>query len=161
MAPHILKQLRYIAFGAATTWYFNVPKHISEVLDRGVTTLPGALTVTSIALQILAVGVFLYILVYLPRIKGIHPDYSHWPQNELSTAVPWLTFGIIGGWSSLFYALWSYTELVLWKSIVASLGFYALTVGIIGLIPTPTPPPRPEGAGEDDLTPDGNHPHHD
>jgi len=152
MVHHVVKQLQYIAFGAATTWYFDLIKHVPELLSRGATSLPGALLVISIILHQLAVVMFLYILVYMPRVKRQFPDYSHWPENELAHIVPWLTFGIIGGWSTLFYSLWTYTSLSLWRSLLASLGLYALTVGVVGLVPAPTPPPNSEGA---------NHLHHD
>jgi len=160
MVHHVIKQLQYITFGAATTWYFDLVKHIPELLSRGVTTFSGALTIISIILHQLAVVLFLYVLLYLPLVKGQFPDYSHWPENELANIVPWLTFGIIGGWTALFYTLWTYTPLSLWRSLLASLGFYALTLGVVGLVSTRPPPPKREGAENEKPEITSSH-HHD
>jgi len=161
MVHHIIKQLQYIAFGAVTSWYFGLAKHGPELLRKGITSLPGALLTISIILQTLSIVIFLYVILYFPLVKGKFPDYAHWPHNELANIVPWLTFGIIGGWTTLFYALWTYTPLSFWGSLISSLGYWALTIGIIGLIPTPSPPPRPEGEKNEKPTITSDQDHHE
>ncbi|KAF9507507.1 hypothetical protein BS47DRAFT_306218 [Hydnum rufescens UP504] len=133
---HTSKQLQYIGFGTAASWYLGSFRHLQIIWVQGY-SLPGILARATLICTCLTTSLFLYILVYLPRIRGVYPDYEHWRSNELKPIVPALTISIITGWNILVYILSYYSSLGLIRSIIAGLGLYALSFGIVGMIPSP------------------------
>jgi len=92
---------------------------------------------TSLACGLMTVCLFLYILL-IPWIKGTQPNYSQWRQSgELSVVVPALTALIVTGWPLLSFTLSRWTDLGVLKGIIASSALYALTIGLVGLVPAP------------------------
>ncbi|KAG8969862.1 hypothetical protein FRC03_000108 [Tulasnella sp. 419] len=82
-------------------------------------------------------------MVYLPRVKGIHPDYQNWRTSpDLSVLVPALTSTIVFGWSSLAVSLSLWSNLDIVRSLIGSIGCYLLMFGLVGLIPVPPLPAR-------------------
>ncbi|QRV89904.1 hypothetical protein RhiJN_17922 [Ceratobasidium sp. AG-Ba] len=133
---HALKQLKYIGTGGFGVWFLDVPSNV-----HALRTLPGyAYLFTQFALGSLlgVVGLFLYLVLYLPRVRHRHPDYARWQESpELRIVIPILMTAIIAGWTTLAIALARWSSLGLLGSLFAATSTYALTFGLVGLIPVP------------------------
>lgn len=98
MSGGTVKQLQIVGFGAATSYYLDTFSKLGAILERNaVYSLPWWASLcakillsyeltkywnrlsTSLALLCAAIStiVFLYVLVYLPRVKGVKIDVSH------------------------------------------------------------------------------------
>ncbi|KAG8927365.1 hypothetical protein FRC02_008248 [Tulasnella sp. 418] len=136
-----LKQLKYIVSGGFITYLTNVHGEILTLLRQG--GWPSYTTQFSVGLCSATVTIFLYLMVYLPRVKGIHPDYQNWRTSpDLSVLVPALTSTIVFGWSSLAVSLSLWSNLDIVRSLIGSIGCYLLMFGLVGLIPVPPLPAR-------------------
>ncbi|KAK7033107.1 hypothetical protein R3P38DRAFT_2920728 [Favolaschia claudopus] len=135
-SSHVLRQLQLVVPGGAITWWLDTISHLAATsenvkgwgqLATGSTALFGFLTVT----------LFLYILV-TPWIHGVVLDFRSWRESGiLSSVIPILTFSIVSGWLSMTITLGQWTSMGYPKAIVGTSGLYALTFGLLGLIPAP------------------------
>ncbi|KAF8322512.1 hypothetical protein DL93DRAFT_2071291 [Clavulina sp. PMI_390] len=142
MASRVFKQLQFVGFGAATSYYLDTFSHLNHILtNNSVYSVPWLSTSLALVCAVITAVGFLYVLVYLPRFKGVRVDYEKWRETELKWAVPVLTASIMTGWHAFLYVLWRYSSLSFIWSAVADLGIYTLSFGILGLIPHP-PLPR-------------------
>jgi len=133
---HTLKQLKYIAGGGAVVYWLGIREHILQLL--GTPGWPSLVAGGCVGIGSVTVLIFLYLIVVLPRLKGIHPDYKNWRATpEISTLVPILTITIASGWLFLLASLARWTRLNLLESLAGSTGSYALMFGLLGLIPVP------------------------
>jgi len=140
ISRHALRQLEYILPGALITYYYHTPStflHIfhGDLGSHGV----WARNLASISLTsgFLTVMLFLYILL-LPLIKGQQPNYRSWQTSpDLATTIPILTASIVIGWSLSTFTLGQWSGLGYARGIVATTGFYALSFGLLGLLPVP------------------------
>ncbi|KAF8606566.1 hypothetical protein BDV93DRAFT_520847 [Ceratobasidium sp. AG-I] len=135
---HILKQLKFIGTGGLGVWFFDIPSNLQVLRSSS----GYAFLSTQIALGSLStvVALFLYLVLYLPRVQKRQPDYARWNQSpELRVVIPILMSAIIVGWTSLVVALARGSPLGIMSSIFGATGTYALTFGLVGLIPVPTP----------------------
>ncbi|KAF8507669.1 hypothetical protein JB92DRAFT_2734775 [Gautieria morchelliformis] len=136
MVEHTRKQLKYVATGGMITWFTAVFSQLRELL-RDAKGSARVFTSLSVLLGITTILLFLY-LVFLPRVRGVNPNYSSWRDSpELAVVIPILTTSIVVGWSSLVFTLSTWSSLGTIWSIVGSGGLYALCFGLIGLIPVP------------------------
>ncbi|KAI3614924.1 hypothetical protein WG66_017011 [Moniliophthora roreri] len=136
-SQHTIRQLKLIIPGGAVVYYFGTLIEFWGILrgdgeDWGRTAAFGALTLgcTTIAL-------FIYVLL-TPWIRGVEPDYRSWRQSGiLSSVIPVLTTSIISGWLLLLLTLWQYSSSGFLPSLLGACAVYALTFGLLGLLPAP------------------------
>ncbi|KAF9003934.1 hypothetical protein BDQ17DRAFT_1541602 [Cyathus striatus] len=132
-----LRQLKLVIPGAAITYYFETFQEfwrvvLGEVGSWGKTFAYGALGhgMTTLAL-------FLYVLL-LPWITGVEPNYRNWRESSiLSSVIPVLTGSIVIGWLLGVVTLGQWSHLGYIKSIIGVTSVYALTFGLLGLLPIP------------------------
>ncbi|CED82126.1 hypothetical protein [Phaffia rhodozyma] len=145
--PNLLRNGKYIVFGLLGVRHWGVGDSLRRALLE---SNAGGLGIRALQLSFLfsavTVSLFLYLVVYLPRIKGVVPNYSRWQaSSSLSTVVPLLTVSIISGFVLLIVGLTNErsgrgeTGGRLVSAIGGALSIYATTFGVIGLIPSPKP----------------------
>jgi len=136
MVGHTRKQLKYILTGGLTTWFTAILSELRTLLQdaKGSAQIFSQISVLLGATTIL---IFLY-LVLLPRVRGADPNYSNWRDSpELAVIIPILTTSIVAGFSFLSFTLSTWSSLGLLWSLAGTSGLYALSFGLIGLIPVP------------------------
>ncbi|KAJ6576401.1 hypothetical protein DFH09DRAFT_1149224 [Mycena vulgaris] len=112
---HALRQLQLVVPGGAITYYLD----------------------TILSLGALTVALFVYILL-TPWIHSVAPDFRSWRESGLlSSVIPILTFSIVTGWLGMTATLGHWTSLGYIKAVVGTSALYALTFGLLGLIPAP------------------------
>ncbi|KAI0783690.1 hypothetical protein C8Q75DRAFT_810745 [Abortiporus biennis] len=139
VSRHTLRQLKFILPGGLTTWYFDSHHELWRILEGEHDVGGWARTFAAIILAsaLLTISLFLYILT-LPLITGEQPNYRHWRQSGvLSRVIPVLTTSILTGWSLLSYTLGHWSSLGYVEGTIASTGLYALSFGLLGLLPAP------------------------
>ncbi|KAH7341610.1 hypothetical protein B0J17DRAFT_714772 [Rhizoctonia solani] len=134
---HALKQLKFIGTGGFGVWFFDIPTNI-QIL-RSLSGYASFFTQLALGALGTVVGLFLYLVLYLPRVQRRHPNYARWNESsELRVVIPILMTSIILGWTSLVTALARWSSLGIVGSICGATGTYALTFGLVGLIPVPS-----------------------
>ncbi|KAI0671881.1 hypothetical protein C8Q78DRAFT_803309 [Trametes maxima] len=156
---HTLKQLKFVLPGGLLTYYFdsyNALIHLlrgkDDVQDWSRYVCPTIMHTVrstsghdlyrfaariSVLAAVVTVSLFLYVLV-LPLIQGAQPNYRHWRQSGvLSTVIPIMTTSIVAGWSLLAYTLGRWSSMGYVEGVIAASGLYALSFGLLGLIPAP------------------------
>ncbi|KAF9267776.1 hypothetical protein L218DRAFT_893888 [Marasmius fiardii PR-910] len=134
---HTLRQFKLIIPGGATVFYFDTLVEFGRILqhegeDWGRTSAFGALI-----LGLMTISLFIYVLL-TPWIRGVEPDYRSWRESGiLSSVIPLLTTTIISGWLLLAMTLWHYSESGFLRSVLGACAVYALTFGLLGLVPAP------------------------
>jgi len=123
-----------LALGVAFTYYFGVLSHFQDIFFQG--SWPGLLAKLDLAMVLATTSLFVYVILWMPYIRGIQPDYPNWNKNELQLVVPAMTTSILTGWSLLIFILASYSPLGWLSSFMGGSGFYALLFGLIGMLPT-------------------------
>ncbi|KAF8910618.1 hypothetical protein CPB84DRAFT_1764148 [Gymnopilus junonius] len=127
-----MRQLKLVLPGVAITYYLGTFHDFWSILQG---TSGGSFARLSgwaaSGLALLTIGLFLYML-FLPWITGEEPNVrniSSWRESGmLSSVIPLLT-GSSCGW------LLAVGTLGQWSPLVSA--FYALTFGLLGLIPVP------------------------
>ncbi|KAL7424194.1 hypothetical protein Q5752_001780 [Cryptotrichosporon argae] len=168
LAP-LVKHGKYVVPGALGVWATGVADVARDVLDGEGGWIRKTL-LAAIGFYVATVLIFLYLVVFLPWLRGYMPNYPRWQQSaRLRVLVPVLTATILLGWTSLVVALSQAGKatpalalrdalraigdasleavrgargLGLLKSMAGATAFYSLTFGALGLIPTPTVPVR-------------------
>lgn len=134
---HAARQWKYVIPGALATYYIGVWEEFFRTLDgeNGSLGRTGALGAAGLGLT--TVTLFLYVI--LLRIIGREPDYRSWATSPgaLSKVIPTMTGSIAFGWLVAVATLGQYSNLGYIKSVIGVTGVYALTFGILGLIPVP------------------------
>jgi len=138
VSRHTLRQLKFVIPGAAITYYlglYNVFRTIVEKENDDAWGRSAALA--SLGLGLMTVLLFLYVLL-VPLIRGIEPNFVSWRESGvLSKVIPVLTTTIILGWSLLSFTFGRYSDLGYIEGIIGASGVYALSFGLMGLIPAP------------------------
>lgn len=133
---HKRKQVKYIVTGGAITWFTTILPSLRLLLDE-TTGTARFFTYSSVLLGIATILLFLYV-VLLPWTRGANPNYANWRDSpDLAAIIPILTGCIVSGWSCCAFTLSVWSHLGTFWSIIGASGLYALTFGLIGLIPTP------------------------
>ncbi|KAI5989659.1 hypothetical protein F5J12DRAFT_864269 [Pisolithus orientalis] len=138
ISKHTFRQLKFIIPGAIITYAFDT-HHV--VLDLSTHSEPSNMArlsaLLSLALGSFVIGLFLYVL-FVPWIQGIELNYRLWRQSPvLSSVIPVLTASILAGWSLLSITLGKWSKLGYIEGVIGASGLYALTFGLIGLLPAP------------------------
>jgi len=137
-SSHVYKQLKFIVSGGIATWATDVIPHVRRLLDQQTWNWQRISTTTAVGLGGFMVLLFFYVLILLPRVRGINPDYVNWRHSpRMKVVVPLLTLTIVSGWSTLLFSLVTWTDLGVMSSLVGSVGVYLLTFGLMGIIPSP------------------------
>ncbi|KAJ7274419.1 hypothetical protein B0H12DRAFT_1006926 [Mycena haematopus] len=135
-SSHILRQLQLVVPGGVITWYLDTISHLAAA-SANVGSWGRTGTLASLALGVLTVTLFIYILL-TPWIHNVTPDFRSWRESGvLSSVIPMLTFSIVTGWLTMTVTLGQWTSLGYPKAIVGTSAIYALTFGFLGLIPAP------------------------
>ncbi|WVQ98968.1 hypothetical protein IAU59_006100 [Kwoniella sp. CBS 9459] len=166
-----IKHGKYVFLGLAGCWWTDLPNAIARVLDRSPGGGDGSgdwvrkVMLLGLGLHGTTVFIFLYLVLFLPWLRGYIPNYREWQQSaRLSLIVPVLTTTILLGWTSLVVSLSQAGKrtmlesavdavkgvgngsleqmqggqgLGVFKSMAAATALYTLTIGVLGLIPTP------------------------
>ncbi|KAJ7127007.1 hypothetical protein C8R44DRAFT_780168 [Mycena epipterygia] len=137
-SSHALRQLQLVVPGGAITYYLDTVHHIVAALAN---PDPDSWGRTAMALASLSLGVtvalFIYILL-MPWIHSVSPNFRTWRESGLlSSVIPILTFSIVTGWLAMTATLGQWTSLGYTKAVVGTSALYALTFGLLGLIPAP------------------------
>ncbi|KAJ7170673.1 hypothetical protein C8R43DRAFT_980411 [Mycena crocata] len=137
-SSHALRQLQLVVPGAAVTYYLDTIHHISAALvSADVGSWGRTAALGSLSLGVLTVALFVYILL-TPWIHSVTPDFRSWRESGmLSSVIPILTFSIVTGWLGLTVTLGQWTSLGYAKAVVGTSAIYALTFGLLGLVPAP------------------------
>ncbi|KAI6165618.1 hypothetical protein EDD17DRAFT_1472457 [Pisolithus thermaeus] len=146
LSRNTFRQLKFIIPGAVVTYVFDTHHVVLGLLAhsepsnlaRGVHLLYLILfALLSLALGSCVVGLFLYVL-FVPWIQGVELNYRSWRESPiLSSVIPVLTASILAGWSLLSITLGKWSRLGYIEGTIGASGLYALTFGLIGLLPTP------------------------
>ncbi|OAX43162.1 hypothetical protein K503DRAFT_681820 [Rhizopogon vinicolor AM-OR11-026] len=138
ISNHTVRQLKFIIPGAAVTYVFDTHRVFLDLLTRtDVEGLGRVFAFASTGLEGLVIILFLYVLL-VPWIHGIEPNYRSWRDSGvLSSVIPVLTVAILLGWSLLCFTLGRWSSLGYLQGAVAASGLYALTFGLLGLLPAP------------------------
>jgi len=130
-----VKQLQYIFAGGAVTYYLGIPSQLAVISQlSGWASVFSQIAFTSGGLTLV---LFLYLVLVLPRLKGVKPNYADWRHSsELASIIPLLTGSIFIGWTTLLIVLARWSDLGAFKSIIGAMGVYATAFGLLGLIPS-------------------------
>ncbi|KAJ7903551.1 hypothetical protein B0H14DRAFT_2665357 [Mycena olivaceomarginata] len=129
-SSHVLRQLQLVVPGFAITWYLDTVSQLA-------TASANVESWGRLSFGVLTVALFVYILL-TPWIHNVTPDFRTWRESGvLSSVIPILTFSIVTGWLSMTVTLGQWTSLGYGKAVVGTSAIYALTFGLLGLIPAP------------------------
>ncbi|KAJ6513280.1 hypothetical protein C8R45DRAFT_963095 [Mycena sanguinolenta] len=135
-SSHILRQLQLVVPGGAITLYLDTISHLTAA-SADLDSWGRTATLGSLFLGVLTVALFIYILL-TPWIHNVTPDFRSWRESGvLSSVIPILTFSIVTGWLTMTVTLGQWTSLGYPRAIVGTSAIYALTFGLLGLIPAP------------------------
>ncbi|WVR05337.1 hypothetical protein IAU60_002351 [Kwoniella sp. DSM 27419] len=160
----LIKHGKYVLLGSAACWWSGLPMGVMRVLE-----MEGGwirkMMVAGLSLHGVTVFIFLYLVLFLPWLRGYIPNYPKWQQSaRLRFIVPLLTLTILLGWTSLVVSLSQAGKrtmlesavdavkglgnasleqmegvrgLGVFRSMVGATGLYTLTLGLLGFIPAP------------------------
>ncbi|OSX57747.1 hypothetical protein POSPLADRAFT_1041611 [Postia placenta MAD-698-R-SB12] len=139
LSHHTLRQLKFILPGGLTTYYLNSHAIFWRVVrgDTGTDGWGRFVALAALGSALLTVTLFIYILS-IPLLEGEQPNYRRWRESgTLSSVIPILTASIVVGWWLLTFTLSRWSGLGLIEGVVGASGLYALTFGLLGLVPSP------------------------
>ncbi|KJA26274.1 hypothetical protein HYPSUDRAFT_36552 [Hypholoma sublateritium FD-334 SS-4] len=134
---HTLRQLKLVLPGAAITYYLGTLNDFYNILggDGGAWARLAGLGASGLGFT--TVTLFLYVLL-MPWVTGEEPNYQTWRESGiLSSVIPALTGSIVVGWLLAVSTLGQWSSLGYVRSTIGVSAFYALTFGLLGLIPVP------------------------
>ncbi|GMK55119.1 hypothetical protein CspeluHIS016_0201750 [Cutaneotrichosporon spelunceum] len=160
----LIKHGKYIAAGAAGIWWLDLVTAVENLLESP-DSWARRILVAAGSLHALTLSIFLYLVVFLPWLRGYIPNYPKWQQSRrLRVLFPVLTASILLGWSCFVFALNKTTHpaprssiherirgaldvphsdgLGLFSSMAGATAIFSLTFGLLGLIPAPRVPMR-------------------
>ncbi|KAG0706812.1 hypothetical protein DFH29DRAFT_900155 [Suillus ampliporus] len=118
ISNHTVRQLKFIIPGAVITYAFNTHRVFLELLTRQDVEGLGRL--------------------FALASTGLEGLYRSWRDSGiLSSVIPILTVAILVGWSLLSFTLGRWSSLGYLEGVVGASGLYALTFGLLGLLPAP------------------------
>ncbi|KAK1925091.1 hypothetical protein DB88DRAFT_487892 [Papiliotrema laurentii] len=160
----LIKHGKYVLAGAFGCWWTGIADEIVGIYE-GPSGWIRSLLVASVAFHACSVMIFLYLVLFLPYIRGYIPNYPKWQESaRLRVIVPLLTASIFLGWSGYVVSLSqagkrtvlsalkdaavdaaksglktasTQRPMGLLSAIGGTTALYSLTIGILGFIPTP------------------------
>ncbi|WWD16145.1 hypothetical protein CI109_100570 [Kwoniella shandongensis] len=169
----IIKHGKYIALGGAGCWWVGLAGAIQKVLG-GEKGWVRRVLIAGLGLHVTTITIFLYLVLFLPWLRGFVPNYINWQKSaRLRVIVPLLTTTILLGWTCLVISLSQAGKrtmlesaldavkglgnasleqmeggegLGVFKAMAGATALYTLTLGVLGLIPAPAKVPIREKA---------------
>ncbi|KAE9400200.1 hypothetical protein BT96DRAFT_881478 [Gymnopus androsaceus JB14] len=136
MPSHTLRQLKLIVPGGAIAYHFGTLQDFWTVVQSG-SGLGRSTALAALFAGCMTIVLFILILL-TPWIRGVEPDFRLWRESGiLSSIIPLLTMSIVFGWLLLVVSLAHYSGSGLFKGVVGALAVYALSFGVLGLLPAP------------------------
>jgi len=143
-SQHALGQLKLLVPGAAMTYYLGTLDEFWDILHGNGGSLAQSAAFVISLLSLTTIGLFLCVL-FLPFLTGEEPDYRTWRESPaLRGLIPVLTISIVVGWLLSVSTLGQWSHLGFVKGSVGVSAFYALTFGVLGLIPVPKASRKPK-----------------
>ncbi|TFK72884.1 hypothetical protein BDN72DRAFT_266573 [Pluteus cervinus] len=134
-AQHVLRQLKLVIPGGAITYYLGTIHHFLDIVSTQSDSWGSTVARIALLNGLATITLFLYVLVIHWK-KGVQPNYRSWRESGvLSLVIPTLTASIVVGWMLSVFVLGGWSSLGYAKGIVGAL--YALTFGLLGLVPAP------------------------
>ncbi|KAH9481733.1 hypothetical protein JR316_0006260 [Psilocybe cubensis] len=134
---HTLRQLKLVLPGAAITYYLGTLNDFWGIIEGNGGFWARLAGFGASGLGFLTVTLFLYVLL-TPWLTGEEPDYQTWRESGiLSSVIPVLTGSIVVGWLLAVSTLGQWSPMGYVKGTIGVSAFYALTFGLLGLIPVP------------------------
>ncbi|PPQ85387.1 hypothetical protein CVT25_006418 [Psilocybe cyanescens] len=134
---HTLRQLKLVLPGAAITYYLGTLNDFWKIIQGNGGSWARLAGFGASGLGFMTVTLFLYVLL-MPWITSEEPDYQTWRESGiLSSVIPVLTGSIVVGWLLAVSTLGQWSALGYVKGTIGVSAFYALTFGLLGLIPVP------------------------
>ncbi|KAK4687751.1 hypothetical protein P7C73_g2361, partial [Tremellales sp. Uapishka_1] len=158
------KHGKYVLAGGLGCWWLDL-QDVCQRIYSGDGGWIRKFMLAAIGFHGLTVIIFLYLVVFLPWLRGYIPNYPKWQQSaRLRVLVPVLTATIFLGWSSLVVSLSQAGKrsarqavvdvvkgaasgnveqmkggkgLGVFASMLGATALYTLTLGLLGLIPAP------------------------
>jgi len=132
---HALKQLKLVLPGAALTCYLGTIHTFLGMLNGSAGSWAKTGAIAASGLGLITISLFSYVL-FLPWITGEEPNYKTWRDSGiLSSVIPALTSSIVIGWLLAVSTLGQWSSLGYVKGVIGVSAFYALTFGLLGLVP--------------------------
>ncbi|PPQ66559.1 hypothetical protein CVT24_007124 [Panaeolus cyanescens] len=134
---HTIRQLKLVLPGWAITYYLGTLHNFWYILQGNGGSWAQTAALASSGLGITTVALFIYVLL-IPWLTGEEPNYQTWRDSGiLSSVIPVLTGSIVFGWLLSVSTMGQFSNLGYIKGTIGVSAFYALTFGILGLIPVP------------------------
>ncbi|KAF8656184.1 hypothetical protein AX16_002624 [Volvariella volvacea WC 439] len=134
---HTWSQLKLVIPGGAITYFLGTIQEFSRLLDQTSSSWARTVALVAMAHGAATVALFIYVLL-TPWLKGVEPDFKRWREHGvLSWVIPILSASIVIGWLLSVLALGQWSSLGYLEGIIAVCSLYALTFGLLGLIPAP------------------------
>ncbi|WVQ78514.1 hypothetical protein IAT38_000600 [Cryptococcus sp. DSM 104549] len=163
--PVLIKHGKYILAGGAGCWWVDLAGGVGRVLDKDGGWVR-RMMIAGLGLHAATVLIFLYLVLFLPWLRGYIPNYVKWQDSaRLRVIVPLLTTTILGGWTCLVISLSQGGKTTMFESVmdavrglgnasleqmeghegmgvfgsmVGATALYTFTLGVLGLIPAPS-----------------------
>ncbi|ODN98328.1 hypothetical protein L198_03572 [Cryptococcus wingfieldii CBS 7118] len=160
-----IKHGKYVLVGGLGCWYLDYPDVVKRTLEARHGWIRRVL-ITGLGLHIATIFIFLYLVLFLPWVRGFTPNYPKWQESaRLRIIVPLLTASIIGGWTCLVISLSQAGKTTtlqsvldafkavgnasleqmegregmgIFSSMAGATALFTLTLGILGMIPAPS-----------------------
>lgn len=138
-SQHTLRQLKLVLPGAAITYYLGTFHEFLWIFNGAGGSLGRTAALGAAILGFTTIVLFIYVLM-MPLITGEEPNYQSWRESGvLSSVIPLLTASIVFGWLLTVITLGQWSSLGYVKGVIGVSAVYALTFGLLGLVPVPKP----------------------
>ncbi|KIM39878.1 hypothetical protein M413DRAFT_74122 [Hebeloma cylindrosporum] len=134
---HTLRQLKLVLPGTFITYYLGTLHNFWTILQGAGGSWALIAGLGASGLGFTTIVLFLYVLL-MPWITGEEPNYQTWRESgTLASVIPVLTGSIVMGWLLAVTTLGQWSSLGYVRGTIGVSAFYALTFGLLGLIPVP------------------------
>ncbi|KDR76188.1 hypothetical protein GALMADRAFT_247417 [Galerina marginata CBS 339.88] len=134
---HAVRQVKLVVPGAAVTYYLGTLDDFWKILHGSGGSWAWFTGWGASGLAFVTIALFLYVLL-MPWMTGEEPNYQSWRESGiLSSVIPVLTGSIVIGWLLAVSTLGQWSSLGYLKGTIGVSALYAMTFGLLGLIPVP------------------------
>ncbi|KAJ4477227.1 hypothetical protein J3R30DRAFT_191801 [Lentinula aciculospora] len=136
VSSHTLRQLKLIVPGGVIAYHFGTLHEFWTIIQSGA-GLARSIALATLFSGCMTIALFIFVLL-TPWIRGVEPDFRVWRESGvLSSVIPLLTASIVLGWLLLVISLTHYTNSGIFGGVVGASAVYALSFGLLGLLPAP------------------------
>ncbi|KAJ3752839.1 hypothetical protein EV360DRAFT_54509 [Lentinula raphanica] len=136
ISSHTRRQLKLVVPGGAIAYHFGTLQEFWKIIqsDAG---LARSIALAALASGCTTIALFIFVLL-TPWLRGVEPDFRVWRESGiLSSVIPLLTTSIVLGWLLLVVSLAQYSNSGIFRGVVGASAVYALSFGLLGLLPAP------------------------